>query len=176
MKKKFICIFVVSLVFCIGLPATVYAASYENKYPDYINYSGGAYIEVQSSIGRGAFVLPNTYKADYIGFYGSGNNICNLSNSTINCKYVASNGSIYNARFSSFSVPQYYYENGITKEWRNVHTTKIYNTNLTLIDETEHERGNNEFLDHDSFKYTVFVLFLFICITFFIMYLKVIKL
>ena len=148
-KKIMSIIFVAALIFII--PLNAYAAEYGNEYPSYLNYSGGAYIEVQSSIGRGTLILPNTYKSNYIGFYGNGYNLCNLSNSTLTGRFVLQNGTTYTARFNAFSTSQYYYESGMTREYRDLSISKIYNTNCDFIDETTMERYNLiDYFSNDS--------------------------
>lgn len=50
----------------------VCAVEYSTEYPSYVPISGGAYIEVQSTLGRGALVFPNQYQNNTFGFSGSG--------------------------------------------------------------------------------------------------------
>lgn len=155
MNKKII-IFALTFVCLIMLPFSAQAEEYGTDFPTYINYSGGAYIEVQSTLGRGSLILQDTYKSGYLGFYGSGYSLCNISNSTITGKYVTNTGTLYNARFSAFGQAQYYYESGVTREWRDLAVTKIYNTNIGFIDETSLKRDNKiDIFDGDVFKYTV---------------------
>lgn len=172
MNRKII-VFFITFVCMVILPVSAYAQDYGTDYPAYIEYSGGAYIEVQSTLGRGTFVLQDTYKSGFIGFYGSAYNICNLSNSTINGKFVASDGDIYDVRFSSFSIPQYYYTSGVTREWRNIYVTEIYNTNCEFIDNTELERDNLlDVFNYDISSYTIVGLLFLIVILLFVLIFK----
>lgn len=140
MKNKII-LFLVTLSVLL-VPVTAFAQEYGSDYPNYVDFSGGAYIEVQSTLGRGSLVFQNTYKSGYFGFYGSDYNVCNLSNSTITGRYITASGKEYNARCSSFGVAQYYYDSGVTREWRDLNITKIYNTNVDFIDDTDLKRHN----------------------------------
>lgn len=173
MSKKII-VFIISLMCLILVPISAYAQEYGSEYPDYIDYSGGAYIEVQSTLGRGTFVLQDTYKSGFIGFFGTGYNICNLSSSTVNGKFVSTDGDIYDVRFSSYSIPQYYYTSGMNREWRNIYTTEIYNTNCEFIDETDLERGNLiDVFDNDIFSYSIVCLLILVVILLIALLIKV---
>lgn len=167
MNKK-ILIFLLTLICVVSIPLSALAEDYGTEYPNYISYSGGAYIEVQSTLGRGSLVFQDTYKIGYLGFYGSGYNLCNISNSTLSCRFILENGTIYQARISSFSTPQYYYESGVTREWRTLNTTKIYNTNCEFVDNTIKNRNNLiDIFNGDPFEYTVVaILILFLIIAF----------
>lgn len=156
MIKKKILPFVLAIIFMLSFPLTASAQEYGNEYPTYVDFSGGAYIEIQSTIGRGTIIVQDTYKIGYIGFYGADADLCNLSNSTITGRLVLTNGTTYNCRFQSFSIPQYYYESGMTREWRNLYSSYIYNTNVEFIDYTSRDRANKiDVFDGDIFKYTV---------------------
>lgn len=171
MKKKILTI-LLTLVCILSLPVTAFGAEYGNEYPTYVKYSGGAYIEVQSAIGRGTIVLQDSYKNGFIGFTGDKYYLCNLSNSTITGRFILSNGTEYNCRFSAFEAPQYYYQYGTTNQWRYLNTTQIYNTNCEFIDNTSLERNNKiDLFDSDAYKYTAIALgvlqiILFVCILF----------
>ena len=163
MKKK-ILLFLFTLMYAVVLPVTVHAAEYGREYPNYVNYSGGAYIEVQCALGRGSAIFQDTYKSGYLGFYGGGCNICNLSKTTISGYFITSAGKEYDCRINSFNVIQYYYESGTTREWRSLSPTQIYNTNVEFIDETSKERNNKlDIFDGDPFKYTLVGLIFVAC-------------
>lgn len=158
MKKKILTV-LLTLVCVLSLPVTAFAEEYGNEYPNYVNYSGGAYIEVQSAIGRGTIVLQDSYKTGYIGFTGDKYYLCNLSNSTITGRFVHSNGTMYTCRFSAFEAPQYQTNSVTNKEWRYLNTTQIYNTNCEFVDETTLERNNKiDLFDSDEYKYSVVAL------------------
>lgn len=155
MNKKILAFFL-SLICVVSFPFSAFAEDYGTEYPNYIEYSGGSYIEVQSTLGRGTLIFQDTYKIGYLGFYGSGYNLCNISNGTMTGRFILENGTTYQARISSFSTPQYYYESGVTREWRTLNTTKIYNTNCELVDNTSHDRNNLlDIFNGDAYEYTV---------------------
>lgn len=171
MNKK-ILIFLLSLICVVSVPLSALAEDYGTEYPSYISYSGGAYIEVQSTLGRGSLVFQDTYKVGYLGFYGSGYNLCNISNSTLTGRFILQNGTTYQARISSFSTPQYYYESGTTREWRTLNTSKIYNTNCEFVDNTTNERNNLiDIFNGDPFEYTV-VAMLFVLLIVLVIFIK----
>lgn len=158
MKNK-ILVFVFALVISCSIPFTVFAEEYGNTYPSYIQQSGGAYIEVQSTLGRGSFIFQSEFKNGYFGFYGSGYNICNLSKSSISGSFYTENGRAYDIRFTSFNTPEYYYRDGYNYEWRTLDTSKIYNTNVEFIDEKLQTRNNKiDLFDKDIFKYSIFAM------------------
>lgn len=170
-------IFIVSLMLILSIPITSYAEDYGTDYPNYIPYSGGAYIEVQSTLGRGSLVFQDTYKNNYFGFYGTGYNLFNISNSTITGRYININGTEYQVRFSSFNTAQYYYNQGTVREWRDLVITKIYNTNCTFIDYTGANRNNLiDVFDYDTYKYTVVCLLCLLILIVIALMIKVIKL
>lgn len=166
MKKKYVVSFLLSLIFAFSIPVTVYAAEYGSEYPDYVKFSGGAYIEVQSAIGRGTIVLQDTYKTGYLGFTGDRYYLCNLSNSTITGRFVTTNGTVYNCRFSSFEAPQYYQDSGVSGTWRYLNTSDVFNTNVELIDLTDKDRGNLiDVFDNNEFYYFVVSLMLVLIVS-----------
>lgn len=172
MKKKIV--FVLSLVFMLLMPITSYAEEYGTDYPKYIPYSGGAYIEVQSTLGRGSLVFQDTYKNNYFGFYGSGYDVFNISNSTITGQFITANGTTYQARLTSFNSIQYYYSQGTVREWRDLLTTKIYNTNCTFIDYSDSHRNNCiDVFDNDTYKHTTTAFLCLIVVLLFYLSIKV---
>lgn len=158
MKNK-ILVFVSVLIISCSIPCTVFAEEYGNTFPSYIQQSGGAYIEVQSSIGRGSFIFQSEFKNGYFGFYGSGYNLCNLSKSIISGSFITENGRAYDIRFTSFNTAEYYYRDGYNYEWRTLDTSKIYNTNVEFIDDKLETRNNKiDLFDKDVYKYSIFVM------------------
>lgn len=158
MKNK-ILVFVSVLIISCSIPCTVFAEEYGNTFPSYIQQSGGAYIEVQSSIGRGSFIFQSEFKNGYFGFYGSGYNLCNLSKSSISGSFITENGRAYDIRFTSFNTAEYYYRDGYNYEWRTLDTSKIYNTNVEFIDDKLETRNNKvDLFDKDVYKYSIFVM------------------
>ena len=115
----------------------VCAVEYSTEYPSYVPISGGAYIKVQSTLGRGALVFPNQYQNNTFGFSGSGLNLCNITYSTVSGYFYPASGSPVQVRFQRYSTLEYYYENGSWgNEWRAVTVSAIYNTNVRFIDNT----------------------------------------
>lgn len=158
MKNK-ILVFVSVLIISCSIPCTVFAEEYGNTFPSYIQQSGGAYIEVQSSVGRGSFIFQSEFKNGYFGFYGSGYNLCNLSKSIISGSFITENGRAYDIRFTSFNTAEYYYRDGYNYEWRTLDTSKIYNTNVEFIDDKLETRNNKiDLFDKDVYKYFIFVM------------------
>lgn len=158
MKNK-ILVFVFALFISCSIPFTVFAEEYGNTYPSYIQQSGGAYIEVQSTLGRGSFIFQSEFKNGYFGFYGSGYNICNLSKNSLNGSFITTNGKAYDIRFTSFNTAQYYYRDSYYSEWRDLTTSQIYNTNVELIDDKLQTRNNKiDLFDKDVYKYSIFAM------------------
>ena len=157
--KKIISIFVVVLVLSFSvLPC--FAVEYSTKFPSYVPISGGAFIEVESSLGKITFICANNFKNGYFGFSGNGNNICNISNSTISGYIFTTSGNSYQARFTSLGTLEYRTSSGSYYEYRDVTITKILNTNVTFIDDKGDRQTDNYFLSKENILlYTL----LFVC-------------
>lgn len=163
--KKFI-VFLMSFVIALSVPSLVFAEEYGAEFPSYVPYSGGAYIEVQSSLGRGSFVFPSEYKESTFGFSGSGYNLCNLSKSTVSGYFITSSGAEYSCRFSSFSTAQYYYSSDTFSRWTDLTVSGIYNTNVSFIDDKAERSNILDLFSYDIYKYAVvsLLLILLICV------------
>lgn len=157
--KKIISIFVIVLVLSFSaLPC--FAVEYSTKFPSYVPISGGAFIEAESSLGKITFICANNYKNNYFGFSGNGNNICNISNSTISGYIFTTSGNNYQARFTSLGTLEYRTSSGSYYEYRDVTITKILNTNVTFIDDKGDRQTDNYFLSKENILlYTL----LFVC-------------
>ena len=157
--KKIISIFVVLLVLVFSaLPC--FAVEYSTDFPSYVPISGGAFFEVKSSLGQITFVCPNNFKNGYFGFSGNGNNICNISNSTVSGYIYTASGNSYQARFTALGNLEYRTSTGSYYEYRDVTITEILNTNVTFIDDKGDRQTDNYFLSkEDIFLYTL----LFVC-------------
>ena len=157
--KKIISIFAVVLVFVFSaLPC--FAVEYSTDFPSYVPISGGAFFEVKSSLGQITFVCPNNFKNGYFGFSGNGNNICNISNSTVSGYIYTSTGNSYQARFTSLGTLEYRTSSGSYYEYRDVTITEILNTNVTFIDDKGDRQTDNYFLSKENiFLYSL----LFVC-------------
>lgn len=153
--KKIISIFAVFLVLVFSaLPC--FAVEYSTDFPSYVPISGGAFFEVKSSLGQITFVCPNNFKNGYFGFSGTGNNICNISNSTVSGYIFAGSGTSYQARFTSLGTLEYRTSSGSYYEYREVTITEILNTNVTFIDDKGDRQTDNYFLSkEDIFLYTL---------------------
>lgn len=157
--KKIISIFAVVLVLVFSaLPC--FAVEYSTKFPSYVPISGGAFFEVKSSLGQITFVCPNNFKNGYFGFSGNGNNICNISNSTVSGYIFTSSGNSYQARFTALGTLEYRTSSGSYYEYRDVTITEILNTNVTFIDDKGDRQTDNYFLSKENiFLYSL----LFVC-------------
>lgn len=157
--KKIISIFAVVLVLVFSaLPC--FAVEYSTDFPSYVPISGGAFFEVKSSLGQITFVCPNNFKNGYFGFTGNGNNICNISNSTVSGYIFTSSGKSYQARFTALGTLEYRTSSGSYYEYLDVTITEILNTNVTFIDDKGDRQTDNYFLSkEDIFLYTI----LFVC-------------
>lgn len=153
--KKIISIFAVLLVLVFSaLPC--FAVEYSTEFPSYVPISGGAFFEVKSSFGQITFVCPNNFKNGYFGFSGNGNNICNISNSTVSGYIYTSSGSSYQARFTALGTLEYRSSSGSYYEYRDVTITEILNTNVTFIDDKGDRQTDNYFLSKENiFLYTL---------------------
>lgn len=153
--KKIISIFAVLLVLSFSvLPC--FAVEYSTEFPSYVPISGGAFFEVKSSLGQITFICPDNFKNGYFGFSGNGNNICNISNSTVSGYIYTASGNSYQARFTSLGTLEYRTSSGSYYEYRDVTITEILNTNVTFIDDKGDRQTDNYFLSkEDIFLYTL---------------------
>lgn len=153
--KKIISIFAVALVLVFSsLPC--FAVEYSTEFPSYVPISGGAFFEVESSFGKITFICPNNYKNNYFGFSGSGNNICNVTNSTVSGYIYTSAGKSYPARFTSLGTLEYRTDTSSYYEYQDITVTKILNTNVTFIDDKGDRQTDNYFLSKENiFLYTL---------------------
>lgn len=160
--KKILSIFFAFFIASSALVVPACAVEYGTKFPEYVNISGGAFIETQSSIGKITFVCANNFKDNYFGFIGDGSNICNISNSTISGYIYTASGNTYQARFTSFGTLQYRTGTGSYYEYIDVTITDILNTNVNFIDDKLDRQTDNYFFD----KYDIFffVILIVICL------------
>lgn len=147
--KKIISIFAVVFVLVFSaLPC--FAVEYSTDFPSYVPISGGAFFEVKSSLGQITFVCPNNFKNGYFGFSGNGNNICNISNSTVSGYIFTASGNSYQARFTALGTLEYRTSSGSYYEYRDVTITEILNTNVTFIDDKGDRQTDNYFLSKEN--------------------------
>lgn len=130
----------VIIIVALLLLLTVSAAAYENTYPFNAPFAGGAYIEVQCSpLGRALIYIPINYKDHYFSTNNGGQNLMNISNSTITGEiYYGTNFNEHTQiRFQRFSSSEYYYNyTGTSYRWDPVTTTAIYNTNMQISNQS----------------------------------------
>lgn len=153
--KKIISIFSV-LLFLVFSALPCFAVEYSTDFPSYVPISGGAFFEVKSSLGQITFICPNTYKNNYFGFSGNGNNICNISNSTVSGYIYTTSGTSYQARFTSLGNLEYRTSTSSYYEYKEVTITEILNTNVTFVDDKGDRQTDNYFLSKENiFLYTL---------------------
>lgn len=134
MRKFFISLFIA----CFGVvifSSSAFAMTYENFYPEYIPYAGGAYVEVNSSnFSKCACVFPIDRQKNTFSFSGSSNtNIVNITSSTVSGFLYTSSGTRYDCRLTSLSSIEYR-DNGYPYEWHTLNISKILNTNIVFQD------------------------------------------
>lgn len=152
MKK--ITIFVLTLILALGCTTTAFAMEYGNTFPNYVKYSGGCYIEVSSSVGKGTIVIPNNFKNNTFSFSSrTGFNILNCTNSTVSGRFIFANGTEYLLRFAAFDTCEIRQSNS-SYQWQSVTINSILNTNCDFMDNTDGDRQTDErFVKYDfSFK------------------------
>lgn len=133
--RKFFSVLLVSFIGLVVLVAPAYAMTYDNNFPTYVPYSGGAYIEVNSSdFQKCSVVFPIDTQKNTFSFIGSSNtDIVNITRSTISGFLYTSSGTRYDCRVSSLSSIEYR-DNGYPYEWHELNITKILNTNIVFED------------------------------------------
>lgn len=153
--KKIISTFAVALVLAFSA-FPCFAVEYSTEFPSYVPISGGAFFEVKSSFGQITFICPNNYKNNYFGFSGSGNNICNVTNSTVSGYIYTTSGKSYPARFTSLGTLEYRTDNSSYYEYKDITITEILNTNVTFVDDKGDRQTDNYFLSKENiFLYTL---------------------
>ena len=161
MKKKIV-LFISTLVIALSCTSTAFAMEYGNTFPNYVKYSGGCYIEVSSSVGKGTIVLPNQYKDNTFSFDNrNGFNILNCTNSTVSGKFIFSSGTEYQLRFSSFNTCEIRANNSGTSVYQSITINSILNTNCNFMDNTDSDRQTDPvFVKYDfSFKEQFYITF-----------------
>lgn len=155
---------------CCVLFGTVCAAqTYSETLPVWCPVSGGSWMEINTSLGQGVVVLPNTYRFNTFGFEGvSGYTPFNLTNSTVSGYiYFKNNTSYYGnpkelqCRFSSFGTLQVYepYQgnyNGTSYRWTDISVSNILNTNIGFMDEAG-DRQNDSYVYSTSEKCLILI-------------------
>lgn len=167
MKK--ISLFFLTLLLTISMAGTAYGADYGYKYPDYVPVSGGAFVEVESSLGTVALVFPNNYKNGYFGFVDRGSaSIGNISNNTISGYLYTGSGQSYSVRASYGELIEYNTNSGYPyNQWVDLRITKILNTNINFIDLTDEGR-QTDFQKYDFSVDLIFLYSLIVVCTFFV--------
>lgn len=142
--RKFFSVIFCSLIGFVVLISPAYAMTYDNNFPDYVPYAGGAYIEVNSSnFQKCAVVFPIDTQKNTFSFIGSSNtDIVNITRSTINGFLYTSSGTRYDCRVSSLSSIEYR-DNGYPYDWNDLRINKIFNTNVVFEDLKGLDRQND---------------------------------
>lgn len=166
-KKCLSCSVICILLFTVLLCFPVYAAEYGEQYPNYVNQSGGCFIECQTNLGKGALILPVNYCKETIGFSGAQYNVMNVTNSTVSGYFVLENGTSYNARASSFSTFQYQSNEDYYSRYYDITVSKIYNTNCYFVD-YQGERQNSKY-DFSNNEIISVICLVFLILIFFVM-------
>lgn len=129
--------FILSAVTLISLCSSeAFAMTYADDYPDYISYSGGAYVEIYNpTLQRCSAVFPIDYQKRTFSFNGDSNvDIVNSTRSTINGKLFLPNGQTYDCRLTSLSSLEYRVNSSYGSDWQPLTVTEIYNTNIVFDD------------------------------------------
>lgn len=173
MKK--ISIFFLTLIITISMAGTAYAAEYGYEYPEYVPVSGGAFVEVKSSLGTVALVFPFEYKNGYFGFVDSGSaSIGNVFNNTIYGHLYTRSGTVYQVRASYGERIEYQTEQGYPyNQWVTLNISQILNTNIQFIDLTDQGRQTDfqkyDFSYNDIFLYSLLIVCTFVIVIAFLM-------
>ena len=141
LKCSLVCSLLLVLVFLHSLQVS--AATYSTEFPAYVPVSGGAFIETNvTTLGQATLVFPLQYQNATFGFAGSGSNICNLTNSTVNGYLYRTNGQQYPIRLVRLGTLEYQQASGT---WAAVDTVDVLNTNITFIDQTAGDRQTDNY-------------------------------
>lgn len=144
--KKIVCFLVMAFL----LNVNCFAVSWGRDYPSYVDQSAAAFIECQTVLGKGSIILPLNYQENTIGFYGSGNNLCNLLSSTVNGIFVTESGNQYTVRATRNNYFEYSTSSGYSTYYTDLNVTQIYNSNVQIYDFTGSGRGYAEDRLQDS--------------------------
>lgn len=157
MRKVVSFAFVLILMFSVFV-VPVFAVEYGTQYPDYVPISGGAFCEVNSSFGKITLVVPNNFKDNTFGFSGNSNNICNITNSTVNGYIFTNSGTRYSARFTALGTLEYRTSDSYGYEWLGITVNDILNTNINFMDDKGDRQTDNYFFDkYETFFFVILV-------------------
>lgn len=132
----------------LSVPALAY--NYGSDYPDYLPAVGYKYVEVQSSLGRGAIVVSSTIPDTSISLSSVNSNLYNTTGSNISGIFRTQNGTDYTIRFTSYSYPEYATSSGYNTVWTELTISQIYNTNFKFIDYKNLNKQNDNFIFTDN--------------------------
>lgn len=170
MKGKIKClscsvIFILLFIGCMSFQC--FAEDYGAIYPDYVNQSGGCFIECQTNLGKGSIVIPRNYQKNSIGFSGNGYNLMNINSSSLNGYFVLENGTTYTLSASGFSTFQYRSSSGSYYSWYDLTVFQIYNTNCFFVDDLGNRQ--NDRYDFENTDVILTICLVFLILIFFIM-------
>lgn len=160
MKKK-ILLFITTFVIVLSFSTSAFAQEYGYTFPNYVQYSGGCYIEVNSSIGKGTIVCPITYQNNTFSFRNrTGYNVLNCTNSTVSGYFITAGGTQYTLRFTAFNTAEVRLST-TTSTYTALTVNNILNTNVNFMDNTDSERQTDPvFVKYDfSFKEQFYIVF-----------------
>lgn len=141
---KLVRIIICSVFGFVVLCSPAYAMTYNNDFPDYVPYAGGAYIEVNDTTFQGCtLIFPIDIQKGCISFLGSSNSdIVNITNSTISGYLYTKTGVQYIVRMGSLDTVEYR-TNSYPYDWNELNITQILNTNVVFEDLTDRDRQND---------------------------------
>ena len=144
MNARLFLVCVMAFLLSFAMVFSAHGAVYSTEFPSYIPLSGGAYFETNvASLGQVSAVFPLQYKNDTFGFTGTGNNICNLTNSTVSGYLYRTNGTTYSCRFTRQGTLEY--QATATATWTALSTSAISNTNIQFVDQTVRDRQTDNY-------------------------------
>lgn len=131
---KILCSVGFSIILIICLAFQGMCSDLSSALPDYLNHSSGSFVECETNLGKGVFVLPISTFENTIGFTRSGN-LYNISNSTVSGLFITSNGTEYNVRAQSLNCFQYQSDN---TSWGGTYiditVESVLSTNINIYD------------------------------------------
>ena len=160
-----------SVVLAFGLSIGVSAASYGDELPAYVGISGGAFFDCKTDQGLSTIVFPIDYQYGTFGFQGDGQNVMNLTSSTVSGMiYYSSPSTFYGeptelqCRMTAFGTLEVYepylYNNGIRYQWTDQTVQEITATNCQLIDYHGDRQNDGEVYDQHTMILIVVVVVL----------------
>lgn len=155
----------ITLICSLLFTSSAFAYTYTNDYPVYLPFVGAKYVEVNTSIGRGALVFSASIPDNYISVGMSNSNIYNNTSSTLYGTFRLQNGGDYSIRFSAFSTPEYYTAGSYNPVYTPLSITEILNTNVKFVDYNNSNKQNDTFIIIDNVERLFIVLLFITCLS-----------